>query len=136
VTAVASLVGASDFWWDVTKIAPGPEEEAKKKAYGERVRRLVDSIDPATRLERIPPKALFVASGRGDPFIDIESMRRVATRMRVLYALTPERFSFEEEAVGHEATDSMRRAASEWLERFLKKSKNPRKVPGPPHVFE
>ena len=29
VGVVASVVGAVDFWWDVTKLAPGPEQDAR-----------------------------------------------------------------------------------------------------------
>ena len=74
VSTVVSLIGACDFWSDVTKIPPGPEQESKKKEYGQRVKRIVSSVDPWPRLDRMPPTALFVASGRNDPFIDIESM--------------------------------------------------------------
>ena len=46
VRVVASIVGAVDFWWDVTKLPPGPEQEARKASYGPRLRELVASIDP------------------------------------------------------------------------------------------
>jgi dienelactone hydrolase len=121
ISAVVSLVGACDFWWDVTKIKPGQEQDKKKRSYGPRVQRLVSSIDPWSRLNRIPPKALFVANGRKDHFIDIESMRRFAAEMKKHYARFPERFCFREEDVGHEATDTMRRDAGEWFVRYLKK---------------
>lgn len=120
ISAVVSLVGACDFWWDVTKITPGPEQEEKKRSYGPRVQRLVSSIDPWSRLNSMPPKALFVANGRKDQFIDIESMRRFATKMKKHYAPFPERFCFREEDVGHQATDIMRREAGEWFARYLR----------------
>ncbi len=120
VSAAVSLVGACDFWWDVTKIPPGPQQENKKKEYGQRVQRLVSSIDPWPRLDAMPPTALFVANGRNDPFIDIESMRRFSTKMRGLYASLPDRFAFYEEDVGHEATETMQHQAEEWLVRHLK----------------
>jgi len=120
VSVVASIVGAADFWWDVTKIPPGADQDAKRLSYGPAVQRLVTSLDVSTRLDRIPPKALYVASGRKDHFIDIESMRRVSERLRKLYEATPERFRFHEEDVGHEFTESMRRGATEWFVKFLK----------------
>ncbi|NQT82972.1 alpha/beta hydrolase [bacterium] len=122
ISAVASLVGACDFWWDVTKFSPGPQQEKKKRSYSPRVKRLVSSIDPWPRLNHMPPKALFVASGRKDHFIDIESMRRFATNMQKHYASFPERFRFREEDVGHEATGSMRHEAEEWFVLFLGKT--------------
>jgi len=127
VSAVASLVGACDFWWDVTKITPGPGQEKKKRSYGPRVQRLVSSIDPWSRLNRMPPKALFVANGRKDHFIDIESMRRFAAKMKKYYAPFPERFCFREEEVGHQATDIMRRQAGEWFARYLKEQAQEKK---------
>jgi hypothetical protein len=41
VRVVVSIVGAVDFWWDVTKIPPGPEQEARKASYEPRLRELV-----------------------------------------------------------------------------------------------
>lgn len=119
VSVAVSLVGACDFWWDVTKIPPGPRQEDKKKQYGQRVQRMVSSIDPWTRLEAMPPTALFVANGRNDLSIDIESMRSFNTKMRGLYASIPDRFGFQEEEVGHEATETMQHQAEEWLVRHL-----------------
>ncbi len=119
VTAAASLVGAADFWWDVTKLPPGPEQDAKRNGYGARVRRLVESIDPRPHLERYAPRAVFIANGRRDGFIAIDSMRRVADDLRTRYTATPERFRFLEEDAGHEATDAMRAQANAWLARFL-----------------
>jgi len=58
VRVVASVVGAVDFWWDVIKIPPGPEQEKREASYGPRLRELVASIDPKPRFSRIPPKAL------------------------------------------------------------------------------
>jgi dienelactone hydrolase len=120
IAAAATLVGACDFWWDVTKLPPGPAQEEKKKGYGDRVRRLVESIDPWPRMDKLPPTALFMASGQRDHFIAIDSMRRFAAALRERYAQSPERFSFVEEDVGHEATESMRRQANAWIGRFVK----------------
>jgi acetyl esterase/lipase len=126
ITAVAALVGAGDFWWDVTKTPPGPEQEAKKRGYSQRVRRLVDSIDPWPRVARMQPKAVFVASGRTDHFIDVASMRGFADRMRALYASCRGRFRFLEEEGGHGATPSMRQEATAWFTRFLKRDDSPK----------
>ncbi|HAK96333.1 MAG TPA: hypothetical protein DCM87_15410, partial [Planctomycetes bacterium] len=119
ITAVAALAGACDFWWDVTKEPSGPAQAEKRRAYGARVTRLVDSIDPWTRLDRIAPRAVFLASGTRDHFIAIESPRAFARAMRTLYAACPERFCFLEEDAGHEATDAMRARANAWLARWL-----------------
>ena len=85
VRVVASIVGAVNFWWDVTKTRPGLEQEARKASYGPRLRELVASIDPRTRFDRIPPKALFIASGGRDEYIDIESVRRFVADIEPLY---------------------------------------------------
>ncbi len=119
VTAVAALAGACDFWWDVTKEPPGPAQAEKRRAYGGRVARLVDSIDPWTRMDRIAPRAVFLASGTRDHFIAIESPRAFARALRPRYAACPERFTFLEEDAGHEATETMRAQANAWLARWL-----------------
>ncbi len=39
ILVVASIVGAVDFWWDVTKLPPGPEQQLKQfgaKAFDQR----------------------------------------------------------------------------------------------------
>ena len=118
--AVVSLAGACDYWWDVTKVPPGPKQDEKRAGYSERVRRLVASIDPWTRTDRFAPTPLLMANGRKDGYIDIESVRRFAEKVKPHYAAAPDRFRSLEEDVGHECTDSMRRAADEWFVRFLK----------------
>jgi len=120
VEAVVSIVGACDGWWDVTKIPPGPRQDEKRASYSPRIRRLVESISPLPHADRYPPKALLMANGQKDGYIDITSIRPFAETLTKLYAATPERFRFIEEDCGHEATDTMRRAADEWLVRFLK----------------
>jgi len=122
ISAVAPLIGASDFWWDVTKLPPGPQQEEKKRTYGQRINRLVSSIDPWPRLNFMAPKALFVANGRTDPYIDITSVRRFAEEIQKYYTSFPERLCFREEDVAHRVTDSMRHGVEEWFTRFLKKS--------------
>jgi len=123
ISAVASLIGASDFWWDVTKLPPGPHQEEKKRTYGQRINRLVSSIDPWPRLNFMAPKALFVANGLTDPYIDITSVRRFAEEIQKYYMSFPERLCFREEDVAHQVTDSMRHGVEEWFTRFLKKSR-------------
>ena len=122
VHVVASLVGAVDFWWDVTKIPPGPEQEARKASYGPRLRELVASIDPKTRLSRIPPKALFLANGGRDGYIDIESVRRFVADLEPLYGQDRDRLRFLPfPEAGHEVTEAMWREAQEWIVRGLGK---------------
>lgn len=81
VRVVASMVGAVDFWWDVTKLPPGPEQDARRASYGPRLRELVASIDPRPRLAHIPPKALCLLNGQRDGYIDPESIRRFAAEL-------------------------------------------------------
>src|SRR6516164_2567376 len=65
ISVVVGMIGAVDFWWDMTKTAPGPEQNEKRDALCLRVRQLVSSIDPnlGTRKSAIAPKALFLANG-------------------------------------------------------------------------
>lgn len=122
VRVVASIVGAVDFWWDVTKIPPGPEQEKRKASYGLRVRELVTSIDPKPRLSRIPPKALFLASGGRDEYIDIESVRRFVADLEPLYGKDRDRLRFLPFSnAGHGVTESMWKEAQEWIVRGLEK---------------
>jgi hypothetical protein len=120
VQVVASVAGAVDFWWDVTKIPPGPEQEARTASYCPRLRELVDSIDPKARLGRIPPKALFIASGGRDGYIDIESVRRFVAGLEPLYGADRSRLRFlPVPEAGHEATEEMWRHARDWIVRGL-----------------
>jgi hypothetical protein len=108
IRTVACLVGAVDFWWDVTKIPPGPEQEAKKASYGPRLRELVDSIDPLPRARKIPPKALFLASGARDGYIAIDSIRKFVKDLEPLYGEARAELRFlEVPEAGHEATGAM-----------------------------
>jgi len=123
IRVVASVVGAVDFWWDVIKIPPGPEHEAKKASYGPRLRELVASIDPKTRLGRIPPKALLLVSGARDEYIDIESVRRFVADLEPLYAKDRDRLRFlPVPEAGHGVTDAMWKEAREWIVRGLEKA--------------
>jgi hypothetical protein len=119
---VASIVGAVDFWWDVTKTPPGPEQESRKASYGPRLRELVASIDPKPRFGRIPPKALFIASGGRDEYIDIESVRRFVADLEPLYKKDRDRLRFLPfSEAGHGVTDAMWKEAKEWIVWGLKK---------------
>jgi len=124
IIASASLISASDFWWDVTHKPPGSEQNNKKISYSQRVRNLVSSIDPWPRLSQIPPKALFVTNGTKDPYIDITLMRRFAAKIKNLYSHFPERFCFKEEPVGHQPTITMRCGAADWLTQFLQNKRD------------
>jgi pimeloyl-ACP methyl ester carboxylesterase len=120
VRVVASVVGAVDFWWDVIEIPPGPAHEAKKASYGPRLRELVASIDPRTRLDRIPPKALCLINGGRDEYIDIESVRRFVADIEPLYGQNRARVRlapFPE--AGHGVTADMWKEAQEWIVRGL-----------------
>jgi dienelactone hydrolase len=75
ISVVVGLIGAVDFWYDVTKTPPGPEQDAKRSALSPRVRQLVDSLNPRDRMISIAPKALFLANGARDKGIDIRSVK-------------------------------------------------------------
>ena len=120
IRVVASLIGAVDFWWDVTKLPPGPEQEARKGSYGARLRELVASLDPMPRLAGIPPKAVLLVNGARDGFIDIESVRRFVADLEPLYGKDRSRLRFVPfPKVGHEVTDAMWREAEDWIVRGL-----------------
>jgi len=127
---VASIVGAVDFWWDVTKLRPGPEQQARIASYGARLRELVASIDPRTRLGRIPPKAVFLANGGRDEYIDIESVRRFVADLEPLYGKDRGRLRFLPfPEAGHGVTEAMWKEAQDWIVRGLQQappSANPR----------
>jgi len=122
VRVVASIVGAVDFWWDVTKIPPGPEQEARKAAYGPRLRELVTSIDPKTRIAQVPPKALCLVNGGRDEYIDIESVRRFVADLEPLYGNDRSRLRFLPiPEAGHGVTEAMWKEAQEWMVQNLEK---------------
>lgn len=56
VSVVASIVGAADFWWDVTKIPPGADQDAKRLSYGPAIQRLVTSLDVSTHSTASRPR--------------------------------------------------------------------------------
>jgi pimeloyl-ACP methyl ester carboxylesterase len=122
VRVVASIVGAVDFWWDVTKLPPGPEQEARKASYGPRLRELVASIDPKPRFARVAPKAVCLINAGRDQYIDLESVRRFVADLRPLYREDPGRLRFLPfPEAGHGVTEAMWKEAQEWIVRGLEK---------------
>ena len=119
---LASLVGAVDFWWDVTKIPPGPRQDARKASYGPRLRELVTSIDPRPRAAQIPPKAVCLINGQRDGYIDIESVRRFVAELTPLYQENQDRLRFIPfPDAGHEVTGAMWNEAQQWIARHLER---------------
>lgn len=120
ISVVAGLIGAVDFWWDVTKTAPGPEQDAKRKALSPRVHQLVNSINPQDRKSAYAPKALFLANGGRDDGIVIESVRKFVKDLRPSYEAHPDRLALlEVPEAGHTVTDKMWNEGIQWLVRHL-----------------
>ncbi len=120
VRVVASIIGSVDFWWDVTKLPPGPEQDARRATYGPRLHELVESLDPMPRLARIPPKALLLLNAGRDEFIDIESVRRFVAALEPLYGKDRARLRFVPfPEANHSVTDAMWREAGDWIVRGL-----------------
>ena len=82
-------VGAVKFWWDVTDLPPGPQQEARKASDGPRLRELVCSIDPKTRAAQIPPKALCLIHGGHDEHVALEMENRLCQNSMLMVALKP-----------------------------------------------
>src|SRR5262249_12704693 len=102
ITVVVGLIGAVDFWYDVTKTPPGADQDAKRNALSPRVRQLVNSLDPQDRKTAIAPKALFLANGARDNGIDIESVKKFVKDLRPSYEANPDRLKLlEEPNAGH-----------------------------------
>jgi uncharacterized protein len=122
VRVVASIVGAVDFWWDVTKLSPGPEQDARKASYGPRLRELVNSLDPKPRFDRLPPKAICLINGGRDEYIDLDSIRRFVVDLKPLYEKDPDRLRFMPfPEAGHGVTAAMWQEAQAWIVRHLEK---------------
>lgn len=122
ISVVAPLCGCVDFWWDVTKIEPGPAQDARIAEFSPRLKQLTASLDSNTpeRMAAIVPKALILINGARDGGIDIRSIRKFAEAMRPRYEDHPNRFAFfEDQQAGHTFTDSMREQATRWLVRHL-----------------
>jgi dienelactone hydrolase len=120
ISVVVGLIGAVDFWYDVTKTPPGPAQDAKRNALSPRVRQLVNSHNVQDRKSAYAPKALFLANGARDDGIDIETVRKFVKDLRPGYQAYPDRLAFLEEAeVGHAVTDRMWDEGTRWLVRHL-----------------
>ncbi len=120
ISVVVGLIGAVDFWYDITKTPPGAEQDAKRQALSPRVRQLVGSLNPRDRKAAIAPKALFLANGARDKGIDIQSIKTFVKELRPSYRDYPDRLTFlEEPEVGHTVTDRMWREGTQWLLRHL-----------------
>jgi len=119
ISVVVGLIGAVDFWYDVTKTPPGKDQDAKRAALSLRVRQLVNSIDPLDRKAAIAPKALFLANGALDQ-IDIESIKKFVKELRPSYEAYPDRLTLlEEPKTGHSVTERMWSEGTGWLVRHL-----------------
>jgi dienelactone hydrolase len=120
ISVVVGLIGAVDFWYDVTKTPPGRAQDARRKALSPRVRQLVGSLNPRDRKAAIAPKAVFLANGGRDRGIDIESIRTFVKELRPSYRSYPGRLAFlEEKEAGHTVTDRMWNEGTRWLLRHL-----------------
>jgi dienelactone hydrolase len=124
ISVVVGLIGAVDFWYDVTKTPPGPDQDARRKALSPRVRQLVGSLDPRGRKGAIAPKALFLANGARDKGIDIQSIKTFVKELQPSYKACPDKLKFlEEPEVGHSVTARMWDEGTEWLLRHLPREK-------------
>jgi len=120
ISVVVGLIGAVDFWYDVTKTPPGADQDAKRNALSPRVRQLVASLNPQERKSAIAPKALFLANGARDKGIDIQSVKTFVKELHPSYEAHPDRLEMlEEPEVGHTVTDRMWSEGSKWLVRHL-----------------
>jgi dienelactone hydrolase len=119
ISVIAGMIGAVDFWYDVTKTPPGKEQDARRDALSLRVRQLVTSIDPWNRKAAIAPKAVFLANGARDA-IDIESIKKFVKDLRPSYEAHPDRLALlEEPKTGHSVTERMWSEGTQWLIRHL-----------------
>jgi dienelactone hydrolase len=119
ISVVVGLIGAVDFWYDVTKTPPGKEQDAKRKALSLRVQQLVNANDPLNRKAAIAPKALFLANGAKDQ-IDIESIKKFVKNLQPSYKEYPDRLMLlEEPKTGHTVTERMWSEGAQWLVRHL-----------------
>ena len=122
ISVVMPICGCVDFWWDVTKIEPGPQQDAKIAEFSPRLRQLTASLNSNTpaRMDAIVPKALMLVNGTQDRGIDIRSIRKFADEMRPRYKGVPDRFDFfEDEEAGHTFSTVMKEKSTQWLVRHL-----------------
>jgi hypothetical protein len=119
ISVVVGLIGAVDFWYDVTKTPPGLGQDARRKALSLRVRQLVNGNDPLDRKAAIAPKALFLANGAKDQ-IDIESIKQFVKDLQPSYKAHPDRLKLlEEPKTGHSVTDRMWDEGIQWFVHHL-----------------
>jgi dienelactone hydrolase len=119
ISVVVGMIGAVDFWSDVTKTPPGKDQDARREALCPRVRQLVSSIDPWNRKSAIAPKALLLANGARDE-IDIESIKKFVKELQPSYKEYPDRLALlEAPMAGHTVTDRMWTEGTQWLVRHL-----------------
>jgi dienelactone hydrolase len=120
ISVVVGLIGAVDFWYDVTKTPPGKDQDAKRNVLCLRVRQLVGSLDPLERKAAIAPKALFLGNGARDDGIAIESIKKFVKDLRPSYKAHPDRLQLlEEPKTGHTVTERMWNEGTQWLLRYL-----------------
>jgi dienelactone hydrolase len=120
ISVVVGLIGAVDFWYDVTKTPPGADQDAKRNALSPRVRELVNSLNPQPRQRGIAPKALFLANGARDDGIDIASVKAFVKDLRPSYEAHPDRLTLlEEPNTGHSVTERMWSEGTHWFVRHL-----------------
>ena len=120
ISVIGSIIGAVDFWYDVTKIPPGPEQDKKKKELCLRVRQIVDSLDPRQHCMQFAPRAVFFANAELDQHISIDSVRRFVETIRPQYKDFPDRLvATEEKGLKHLTTQKMWDDARDFLVRFL-----------------
>ncbi len=116
------LIGCVDFWWDVTKIEPGPQQDAKIAEFSPWLKQLTASLDSNTpeRMDAIAPKALFLVNSTQDRAIDIRSIRKFADEMCPRYEKFAERLDFfEDKKAGQTFSRVMKEKATQWLVRHL-----------------
>jgi dienelactone hydrolase len=124
ISAVMPLCGCVDFWWDVTKIDPGAEQEAKIAEFTPRLKQLTGSLDSNVpeRMDAILPKALCLLNGTKDGGIDIRSIRKFADDMRPRYKakdLADRLEFFEDPEAGHDFSPPIKERATAFLVRHL-----------------
>jgi pimeloyl-ACP methyl ester carboxylesterase len=122
ICAVMPLCGCVDFWWDVTKIEPGPAQVARIAEFSPRLKQLTGSLDSNVpeRMDAIVPKALCLLNGMKDKGIDIHSIRKFAEDMRPRYESRPDRLVFyEDPEAGHDFSKTIQAKATDFLEQHL-----------------